>query len=207
MFDKTKVFNLALAALFLQKRISNADTDASTEALSLNTFWDISYYSALQEMDLDSTSQTKTLALIDTLSLNDGGFWQYVYEYPSDCLLLRRIVSQYLTDDRETAIDHRVEIRNGVKVIMCNESLAKIEYISKDIPIGTLHAEAIMFIALKLAMNCIPLVVGTNSATVAKSLNDKYDVSLVNAQKKDSAESSVYKEDWSRSGFVKARLS
>ena len=107
MFDKTKIFNLALAALSLQKRISNADTDSSTEALTLNVYWDLAFNSALQEMDLDSTSTSKALELVEE---NPNEYWSKAYLYPTDCVLLRRIKTGNLTDDEESKEDLRVEI-------------------------------------------------------------------------------------------------
>lgn len=169
MFDKTKIFNLALAALSLQKRISNADTDSSTEALTLNVYWDLAFNSALQEMDLDSTSTSKALELVEE---NPNEYWSKAYLYPTDCVLLRRIKTGNLTDDEESKEDLRVEIYEGQKVIMTNKDAAEIEYISKDVPFSTLTAEAAHFISLRLAKLAIPLVAGTNKKDVLATLNE-----------------------------------
>jgi hypothetical protein len=204
MFDKTKIFNLALAALFLQKRISNADTDQSTETQTLQTFWDTAYWSALQELDLDSTSSRKPLELVKD---NPNTFWRYAYKYPSDCIFLRRIVSTNLTDDQESKIDLRVELFENQKCIMTNEQFAEVEYISKDVPLSTITAEAALFISLKLAKLSVPLIVGTNSAAVMKSIDESYVKAILDAQRKDSNETTIYQPEWMRSEFAKARMS
>ena len=198
------MFNLALAALSLQKRISNADTDTSTEALTLNVYWDIAFETALKEMDLDSTSTSKALELIET---NPNTYWRFAYSYPSDCIFLRRIKSTQLTDDAESKIDLRVEVYEGVKAIMTDQNAAEIEYISKDIPLSILTPEAAYFIALRLAKLAIPLVAGTNKKDVQASLDEAYTMALLNAQRVDSMESSIYQPEYAKSGLVKARLS
>ncbi len=203
MFDKTKIYNLALAALFLQKRLSNADTDQSTEALSLGVVWDVAFQSALQQMDLDSTAQTKALELVE---LEPNELWKYSYKYPSDCVFLRRIVSTEVTDDIETREDFKVELRNGLKVILANKENAFVEYISEDIGLNTLTAEAGYFIALRLAKLAAPLIVGTNSKNVIANLTEAYGMALLDAQKRDSLESSIYQPEWRKSELAKARL-
>lgn len=204
MFDKTKIFNLALAALSLQKRISNADTDTSTEALTLNTYWDIAFETALKEMDLDSTSTSKVLELIEQ---DPNTYWRFAYAYPSDCVFLRRIKSELLTDDEESKEDVRVEIYEGQKAVMTNKNEAEIEYISKDIPLSTLTPEAAFYISLRLAKLAIPLVAGTNKKDVSASLDEAYTMALLNAQRVDRLESSIYQPDYAKSGLAKARLS
>ena len=204
MFDKTKIFNLALAALSLQKRISNADTDSSTEALTLNVYWDLAFNSALQEMDLDSTSTSKASELVEE---NANEYGSKAYLYPTDCVLLRRIKTGNLTDDEESKEDLRVEIYEGQKVIMTNKDAAEIEYISKDVPFSTLTAEAAHFISLRLAKLAIPLVAGTNKKDVLATLNEACNMALLDAQRKDRIESSIYQPEYAKSALVKARLS
>lgn len=204
MFDKTKIFNLALAALFLQKRVSNADTDTSTEVLTLQTLWETAYFTSLQEMDLDSTSQTKLLELVVN---KPNEFWKFAYRYPSDSLLIRRIVSRRVTDDQESKIDLRIEIFNNQKLIMTDEEFAKVEYISKDIGIEFLTAEAAYAVAMRLAKLAVPIIVGTDSAKVLKSVDEMYVKAVVDAQRKDISESTIYQPEWTRSEFAKARLS
>jgi hypothetical protein len=122
-------------------------------------------------------------------------------------VLLRRIVSCHLTDDQESKIDLRVENFQGQKCVMTNEQFAEVEYISKDIPTDSFTAEAAYFISLKLARLAVPLIVGTNSKTVIQSVNEMYVSALVDAQKKDSMESTIYQPEWMRSEFAKARMS
>lgn len=208
MFNKTQIFNLALSSLFLTKRISDAETDNSAENIQLSSVWDISLNSALQEMDLDSTSMTKVLELVLE---NPDNFWAYAYKYPNDCAFLRRIVSCEVIDDNETTIDRKTQMidYNGdiIKCIMTNQSQASVEYISNKIPLSSLSAEAATFIALKLALNAAPLITGKNSDQVIKQLSARYTMALMSAKSKDLQETSIYQHESMVSEFVKARMS
>lgn len=204
MFDKTKIFNLALSALFLQKKISNADTDTSTETKILNVNWEPAFWIGLQELDLDSVSTSKALELIKE---DPNPFWTYAYKYPNDCVFLRRIRSQHLTDDTETFIDKKIEMLDGEKVILTNEQFAVVEYIPNTVIPDNLTAEAAMFIAYKLARMSAPLIVGKNSKDVIQLIEARYQESLLSARAKDNAETSIYQPEYMRSEFVKARLS
>lgn len=204
MWDKTKIFNLALSALFLQKRISNSETDTSNECLTLNNLWDTSFLTTLQEMDLDSTATTAVLELIET---DPNDHWQFAYRYPVNCAFLRRIVSPYVTDDEETAIDRKIQMLNGVKVILTDEQEASAEYIPFDLQIQDLNAEAVTCISLRLARSAAPLIVGKTADNVMRAMEFKYQEAMAEAKRKDSLESSIYQPEWMRSTLVKARLS
>ena len=204
MFDKTKIFNLALGALQIQKTISNADTDPSKEVLTLNVFWDLAYQTALEDMDLDSTSSRKTLELLKT---EPNEFWRYAYKYPTDCAFLRRIVSGTVTDDQFTREDMRVEMFEGDKVIMCNRREAEIEYIAKDFPVDSLTPQAAYYVSLLLARLSLPLVAGTNKKAITDEIKDNLTMALLGAQARDGKETSIYQPDYMKSEFVKARLS
>lgn len=208
MVNKTKIFNLALQQLFINKRISNADTDTSTEAFTLRTQWDFIYPQALSELDLDSTSQTKLLELVTT---NPNQKWRYAYKYPNDVALLRRIDNCHVMDDKYSVINHRIELFtfNGdtIKVVMTNCNNSTIEYISTDTPWDTLTLEAAQYIACRLAEASVSLVVGEKAAQVPQLLKPKILEALIAARRKDGIETQVYEPEWKQSSLVKARMS
>lgn len=204
MYDKTKLFNLALSALFLQKRITNADTDTSVEGLTLQVNWDTAYYSALSDLDLDSTS---TIKVLSQLVINPNEHWAYAYLYPTDCAYFRRILSSNVKDDAYTTIDRKIGIHSGQKVIFTNQQAAYGEYVIKDVPMASLTPEAAIYVSLKLASLCAPLIVGKNSDNVVRTIERRMSQALFDAQQKDNAETSIYTHDYQKSEFARERLS
>lgn len=204
MYNKTDIFNLALSALYLQKKIADSETDTSNETKTLQTHWKAAYWGGLAEMDLDHTAVTAPLAL---LVEEPNSLWKYAYTYPADCVFIRRIINTKTTDDLETKVDRKVGIHEGDKVIFTNEYDAELEYISSDVLPQDLSVEAAMYIAYKLAMLAMPLIVGKDSKEVASALQVLKAQSFADAVAKDSKETNIYQPEYMRSEFVKARLS
>lgn len=208
MNHKTRIFNLALQELFLQKRISDADTDTSTEAHTLRVQWDFMYPIALSELNLTSTSRKIPLELVAELPNSN---WRYAYRYPNNAALVRRIVTCNVRDDKYDEVDMSRELfdYNGdvISVIMTNEPDAIAEIVRTDVPADTLTPEASKYIASRLAQESIPLAVGQNSDSVQKSVEKNLVKNLINAQRRDQLETKVYEPEWQQSGFVRARMS
>lgn len=208
MNNKTRIFNLALQELFLQKIISDAETDTSTEAHILRVQWDFMYPIALSELNLTSTSRKIPLELV---AKTPNSNWRYAYRYPNNAALVRRIVTCNVRDDKYDEIDMSRELfeYNGdvISVLMTNEPDAVAEIIRTDVPADTLTPEASKYIGTRLAQESVPLSVGENSKSVQASIEKNLVKNLINAQRRDSLETKVYQPEWQQSGFVKARMS
>lgn len=202
-YTKAEIYNLTLSALLLARQVVNVETDKSTEVNVLNTHWETALKSTLKDLDLDSLSTPITLELIEEL---DEGPWTYVYKYPTNCALLRRIESGYLTDNSRTHISKRVGLHEGKKVIFTNEADAVAECIPNDVPLSALSPMAAMAVAYKLAMLSTPLVVGKGSRTLKEDIKKDYLIAKAEAQEDDALENFNYEGDDVRSEFVTARL-
>ncbi len=204
MFTKEKIFNLALGALLLSRRIVDATQENSNECVVLNTHWETALYAALEDMDLDSTSSQLTLALLETAP-DDYPEWTYVYDYPTTCLILRRIKSCVVKDNRNTRIPLKVAMRSGNKCIFTNESEAIIECVERNIDLSTLTANTGLAIAYRLAILASPLIVGKGADKVRKEIEGKYLLAKSEAQEHDARENMNYDADEVTSEFVAAR--
>lgn len=202
MHSKAKIFNLALGALLLQRRVTDADTDPSNEAKVLLTHYDVALNATLEDLDLDSTSTEEILELIEA-DPNDN--WLYAYKYPTNCAFLRRLQSPVLTDNRTTHIPRRVAIHNGVKVIFTDKEEAVAEYVSYDVPLNSLSATAGLAIAYRLAMLSAPLITGKGAKALIDSIEKKYIATKAEAQEQDRRENFNFVDDDIASEFVEAR--
>lgn len=204
MYSKAKIFNLALGALLLQRKITNTDTDTSNECNVLNTHWESALRTALREMDLDSTSVRETLELIEEDPIDA---WLYAYKYPSDCAFLRRIESAKIRDTRSSHVAKLVRMHGGQKVIFSNQYEAVAEYISHDLDLSTITGEQAMAIAYKLAFLSAPLITGKGARELRKSIQVDYKLSVTAAQEADAQENFNFDEDDESSEFVEERMS
>ncbi len=203
-YTKVQIYNLALGALLLTRRINDIDADSSSEVKVLNTHWDTALQSTLEDMDLDSTSSSKVLELVtETPTIH----WRYAYKYPTDCAFLRRIISYAIKDTRSSQIPRRVAVLNGQKVIMCNEAEAVIEYISSDVPLAALSSNAGLAVAYKLALLSSALITGKGADKIKKGIQDSYLLAKMEAQETDSLENASFDDAPTQSEFVEARTS
>lgn len=206
MYTKEQIFNLALGALLLQREITNTATDRSNECRVLNTHYTVAFWTALQDLDLDSTSTQAALELIE-VDPNDGDVWKYAYQYPTTCVFLRRIQSLSTIDNRYTHIPKRIAIHDGDKVIFTDEPEAIAEYIPSDIALSSLIAPAGLCIAYKLAWLSAPLIVGKGAAKLKEEIMNKYLVFKAEAQEQDRRENMNFVEEAIESEFVAVRTS
>lgn len=204
-YTKEKLYNLTLSALLLAKEVTNVETDKSNEVRVLNIHWDTALESTLKDLNLDSLSTRVTLELLENLT--DDKYWAYLYRYPANCILLRRLDSGALTDTSATLVDKAVRIVDGVKVIYSNDTQSVAEIIPANLPLSALSANTAMAIAYKLAFLSAPLVTGKGSSRLRQELMQAYVIFKTEAQNDDALENERYVTDEERSEFVSARMS
>lgn len=204
MYSKEEIFNLTLSALLLQRRITNADTDQSTEAKVLRSVWDSALRSTLEDLDLDSTSSLLDLELITE---KPNTLWLYAYKYPSNCAFFRRIVSCVRKDSRSTHISKKVGVYQNERAIFTNQYQAVAEYIPSDLPLSVLSATAGLALSYRLANMSAPLVTGKGALNLLKLLDERYKIAKAEAQEQDRNENFNYDDAAVESEFVAARIS
>jgi hypothetical protein len=214
VYNKAKIFNLALNALLLSKQIITPESDPSNEAKVLNSQWDVAFKSCLFDLDLDSTASQQNLELVHDFTKDPpsntgqpGPVWKYAYKYPDKCAFFRRIVSCNVNDDKFTHHAKRVMIYKGQKVIFTNVPFAMAEYIPIDFPLQTLSAPAGVAMAYRLAWQSAPLIVGKGAKALRESIQQSYAAFKAEAQAMDERESFSFQSDENMSEFVKVRMS
>ena len=204
-FTKVKIFNLAMSALKLSREITDTESDrTTTEVKVLNLHWDDAVTSTLQEMDLDSLSETIDLELV--AELTDNGPWSYAYKYPSRCAFFRRIESGAQLDSRSTHIAKKVGLYEGNKVIFTNEYQARAEIIPSNVSLAALSSPAGFAIAHKLAYLSCPLLTGKGAKALQEEIRNMMLFFINEAQEMDKRENFNYDDESARSEFVAARL-
>lgn len=203
MYSKTKIFNLALNALLLQRQVIDADTDRSNEAARLRSVWEVALNSALAEMKL---AETKIAADLELIEDDPNDLWNYVYRYPSHCATFLRIQSCVVRDRRSTHIRRQIGHYEGEKAIFTNEAQAIGEYITNDIELPQLSVYAGMAIAMSLASHASSLIVGKGAANLKRSINEEYLKYVALAQAQDARENEEMTADVEESSWAAARV-
>jgi hypothetical protein len=87
MTTKTEICNLALARI-REMSIGDVDTDNTPQAVQCRLFYDLAVQDILTKNAWQFTKKTVALAERSTSPVG----WGYEYDYPNDCLQVRRIV-------------------------------------------------------------------------------------------------------------------
>lgn len=96
--SKTKIFNMALIELGVTAPISNADSQDDTRAIILRNFYETSRNEVLKAYDWNFAESYRTLTPTQDESLDPR--FQYVYDYPNDCMSAREVFAKGGNGDR-----------------------------------------------------------------------------------------------------------
>lgn len=205
MYNKTRIFNFAANGLCITKRFSNADSDESTEAINLRDLWDIAVESFLQEVNLSECNEIVTLVLVAT-EPNDQ--WDYAYAYPAGAALVRRIMSDFKVDNKETRVDYIKGIHNGQAVIFTDRVDAEAEVAKETNLFIALSGNAALALGYKLAWLAHAIIqTSQDPVKLEAALLKKFEQFKSLAQVKDALESSIYDDDMQVSTHSYVRMS
>lgn len=107
--SKTAILNLALGHLGTRTTVQNIDTEASVEAKQGKLFYDQAREQAL--VDFDWTFARRRLLLAAHGNAAPTTQWAFRYQYPSDCLIVRKIVNPAGED--KTRSPYQIELADN----------------------------------------------------------------------------------------------
>lgn len=137
MAAQVQVINYALELIASQTQIT-AINDGSPAAVAAQTVYGPTVNLLLRELDPDFARAIKTLNLTN----NPPPFqpWQFIYDYPADCLRVRQVVPQAGTYDINNPFPVRMNVgfialpANVVaRAIMCNQPNVQIVYTTSSV--------------------------------------------------------------------------
>lgn len=99
--SSTEISNLALSHLGISKPIANLDTEKSAAAAACRTFYEITRKRVLRDHPWPFAKRIVTLGLVEETP-NDE--WAYSYRYPSEALMIRKILSGIRNDTRKSKV-------------------------------------------------------------------------------------------------------
>lgn len=145
MASVVDIYNMALSHI-RGGRVS-ATTDTTLQAQQCNLFYETCRNQVLEDVRWGFASRVESLALLDSDTFSVFN-WAYVYQYPSNCLRINRLIlnHEYVQSGTSTAVTSRFYDRNlpipdhktpvpyaqfdvdGTRVIAANDSNLRIDY-------------------------------------------------------------------------------
>lgn len=125
MATDTEICNLALSHLGIGVEISDLTTDRSQEGRACRTFIDVARETTLRSFAWPFATRFLELSLVEEDPTNE---WSFSYRYPSDCVMLRRIISGTRNDDRQARVPYKLGQDDDGKLIYTDMEEAEVEY-------------------------------------------------------------------------------
>jgi len=201
MPSKTEICNMAIAHLGTGKRLSNIETDQLQEAKICRTFFDTARDATLRDFDWPFSTKIKNLGLVERFDgrdfgSNTGGIplttglatganqseWGYAYEYPSDCIKARRILSGVRNDTRQSREPFKIILENQDRLIYCDVEDAALEYTVLVRDPLFYPADFIIALSYRLAMYISPTLTKGDPFRMKTNLHGLYEAEISRAQ-------------------------
>jgi hypothetical protein len=151
MATKAEICNLALSHCGIGEEITNVETEKSQEAVTCRRFYNTALKRTLRAFNWPFAKTTKVLAVIETDPTSE---WGFSYEYPTDCVKARRI----LTGDRTSTDNIPYSVNDGgtQTVIYTDEEDAQLEYTGFLEESGRYPEDFVMAFSFQLAYLIAP---------------------------------------------------
>ena len=120
--SSTGIGNMALSHIGARSKIESLE-EVSSEAAEINLWYDWSRRQVLEAFDWGFARRRLALALHgDTISTTTGdplaGVWGYRYQYPADCIVMRKIQNPNAPPDDATPFDIETNLDGTQKTIL-----------------------------------------------------------------------------------------
>lgn len=176
--SETEICNLALSHLGVGQDIANLDTEKSEAAVSCKKFYDLARDEVLRDYRWPFTTKFASLALVATDPTEE---WGYSYRYPSDCLLIRRIMSGSRNDSRQSLVSFKIGTDDSGLLIYTDLLNASIEYTAKANTPRDYPADFTLALSYKLAWYIAPRLTKADPFGLRKTIAESYAMTLSKA--------------------------
>lgn len=179
MSSNVEIANLALSHLGHGKEISDLTTDRSQEALVCNRFFSTVRDATLRDFSWPFATKYASLALIEE-DPNDE--WGFSYRYPSDCLMLRKILSGIRNDTRQSKIPYEIARDDSGFIIYTDQEDAKVKYTVKTEDPSFFTPDFVLALSYRLAAYIAPRLTAGDPYKLGDKAMQMYLAEISNAQ-------------------------
>lgn len=174
----TDIYNMALSHLGVGKEVGSL-TEKTEEARACNRFYETVRDQVLTAFPWPFARKIAELSLVKEDPTDE---WDYSYQVPSDCLMVRRILSGYRTDSRSTRVPYIEMNAPSGKYIYTDQEDAFIEYTSRVETSGYYPSEFAIAISFLLAVYVAPRLSGGDPFKNKEYCLKMYDYLIQRAQ-------------------------
>lgn len=200
MATPAEICNLALSHIGVGKEIASLDTEKSEEAQACRRFYDQARLATLRDFEWPFATKFTTLGLVTN---NPTAEWAFSYQYPSDCLHFRRILSGVRNDTRQSRVPFRLTYGASGQEIYTDKDLAQAEYTVDVSDSSRFPADFALALSFRLAAYIAPRLTGGDPFKLGDRSMQLYSLEISRA--KATAVNEEQEEQDPDSEFVRGR--
>jgi len=125
MASDVEICNLAISHLGTGKEIANLENEKTEESIVCRRFFNTARDATLRDFPWPFATKVLALALIEKDPTTE---WAFSYQYPTDCLKMRKILSGIRNDDRQSRVSSQRANKDNKEVIFTDQENAVLEY-------------------------------------------------------------------------------
>jgi hypothetical protein len=196
----TDICNMALSHLAISKEISNFETDTNQEAKACRRFFTPVVEKTLREFPWQFATQFQTLGLVAEDPTTE---WNYSYRYPSDCLMIRRILGTTRNPSYEQRTPYRLARDSSGLLIYTDMEDAILEYTIRDLNPAFWPPDFELAVSWLLAWYIAPRLTGGNNRKLKDDAIKGYQFEMAKARAATLNE--VKRDVWPDAETIRAR--
>lgn len=188
---------MALGRIGVSQPIADVDTEHSAAAIQCRTYYDQAVKFCLEKFPWPFATSYRVVSLVAADPVSD---WEFAYRYPTDCLFVRRIVTELGRSDPNPP-PFRVGQDTQGKLIYTSVEDAEIEYTANITNPGRFSAEFVEAVSWKLGSDIAPAL-----TRIASARKDCLEMALATmTAATTTAANEQQKEEEPESEFISAR--
>lgn len=200
MATNTEISNLAISHLGISKEIANLDTEKSNEAAACRRFLPIAIEETLKAFAWPFATKFVALALVEE---NPTAEWAFAYQYPSDCLEFRRIISGIRNDNRQSRVPYRIVYGDKGTLIYTDKDLAEAEYTVRITDTSRFSSLFLIALSFRVAAFVAPRLTAGDPYKLGQAAMQNFVITI--SQAKAQAANEEQQEQEPDSEFIRAR--
>lgn len=178
MANQVDICNLALTHLNISKEIASMD-ERSQEAQALRRVYPTALEATLRDFEWPFATKFVTLGLVQN---NPTTEWAFSYQYPSDCLHFRRILSGLRNDTRQSRVPYRLTYGAAGQEIYTDKECAQAEYTVNVQDESRFPPDFVLALSFRMAFLASPRLTGGDPFKLGDRAKGLYDIEISRAK-------------------------
>lgn len=185
MASQVEICNLALSHLGQGTEIADFESDESEQAQACRRYYEQIRLSMLRDFPWNFAKKIRSLVVQDE---DPNSLWAFSYRLPSDCIIVRRVLSGFRQDTDETRVEFEIGADDAGGLLFTDKEDAEIEYTFNLKNPERFPADFVLAFSHRLASLMAARLTAGDPNKLGASNHQRYQIEVLKAQGRSSNE-------------------